>query len=180
MCGKFQTPLQMVWVRVIISCQKWDSENDYILTKGWLYGPLPRPYQPPAERKQKFWDMSFWRQHPQKNFSPFYFASPEIMEVIIIFIREVFGNSRMFSDPKRDQEATSPEWRDRVGTGKRLFPNFFGKNLVPGKWHSGTQTSSMASSSIIPALCGNSGWPDSSRGRRNRFGYNSFTTNDTS
>ena len=41
------------------------------------------------------------------------------------------------------------EWRDWVGTGKRMFPNardgkfpvFFGENPVPGKWHSGTQTS---------------------------------------
>ena len=68
---------------------------------------------------------------------------------LLIFIREVFGNSRMFPDPKRDWEATSPEWRDRVGTGKRLFPDawdgkfsgFFWKNQVPEKWHAGTQTS---------------------------------------
>ena len=29
-----------------------------------------------------------------------------------------------------------------LGTGN--FPDFFGKNLVAGKWHSGTQTSTLA------------------------------------
>ena len=31
------------------------------------------------------------------------------------------------------------EMTQMLGTGN--YPGFFGKNLVPGKWHSGTQTS---------------------------------------
>ena len=48
------------------------------------------------------------------------------------------------------REEASPECRYLVGTWKKMFPNardgkfpvfFFGKNPVPGKWHSGMQTS---------------------------------------
>ena len=57
----------------------------------------------------------------------------------------------MFPDLKRDRETASPECRYWAGTGKRMFPNardrefpeFFGKYPIPGKWHSGTQTSSL-------------------------------------
>ena len=36
MCGKFHTPLQIVQVRVIISCQKCDSENGCFRGKNGL------------------------------------------------------------------------------------------------------------------------------------------------
>ena len=49
---------------------------------------------------------------------------------LLIFIREVFGNSQMFPDVKRDREAASPECRYWVGTGKRMFPN-----ARDGKFH---------------------------------------------
>ena len=63
---------------------------------------------------------------------------------LLIFIWEAFGNSRMFPDLKQDREAASPEWQYWVRTRKRMFPNVQdGKNPVPGKWHSGTQTSSL-------------------------------------
>ena len=50
---------------------------------------------------------------------------------IINFILEAFRNSQM-----------SGMSRDWVGTGKKMLPNAReGKNPVPRKWHSGTQTS---------------------------------------
>ena len=85
----------------------------------------------------------FWSRHSRK--------SGKNPGNKLIFIREVFGNSLMFPDLKRDLETASPECRYWVGTGKRMFSNardgkfpwLFGKNPVPGKWHSRLQTSSI-------------------------------------
>ena len=62
-----------------------------------------------------------------------------------------FGNSRFIFGTETGPEMASPEWRDLDRPGQRMFPNardgkfsgFFWENPVPGKWHSGTQTSTI-------------------------------------
>ena len=49
--------------------------------------------------------------------------------VIIIFIRDVFGDSWMFPDLKRDREAASPECWYWVGTRKEDVPKFSGREI---------------------------------------------------
>ena len=59
----------------------------------------------------------------------------------LVYVQEFPSDSH----PETRWEVASPELRNWVGTGKRMFPNvwdatFPRKYLVPGKWHLGTQT----------------------------------------
>ena len=68
---------------------------------------------------------------------------------IINFHSERVWEFQNVSQPETSQEEASPECRTESGPGRESsqmlgmgnFPDIFWKNLVPGKWHSGMQTS---------------------------------------
>ena len=59
-----------------------EVKNVRYLAKKLVFGPLPKPYRPPA-KNNKFWGYTFWQRYSKKIISPFYFPSPEIIEVKI-------------------------------------------------------------------------------------------------
>ena len=67
----------------------------------------------------------------------------------LYFHSEAFTNPRMFPDLKQDRKNPVLNAGTESGPGRGCsrmlgmgnFPDFWGKNLVLGKWHSGMQTS---------------------------------------
>ena len=66
-----------------------------------------------------------------------------------ISVWEALGNFRVIPNLKQDGKNPVPKAGTESGPGREssrmlgtlLFPDFYRKNLVPGKWHSGMQTS---------------------------------------
>ena len=126
-----------IWCRVMLATQ--DKHNLGCQRVAWLQSQSSTGYY--WERAVKVTWLTSLLYNTTQDFS--------CLVPLIIFIWEAFGNSRMFPDLKQAGKKPVPNAGTKLGPergcsqmlGTGNFPEFFGKNLVPGKWHLGTQTS---------------------------------------
>ena len=119
MCGKFHTPLRMVRVRVIFSWKNVISSSICVYQNlqhalpGWHHKCLLKNVGVSHLGPVFWWRdggtpklilnskndcfKAIWQRHPRKNFSPFYFTSPDIIEVKICYIQTDGQTDKFFN-----------------------------------------------------------------------------------